>query len=81
MIFFLTLKLNPLQAIKNEAQKSEIDLEDDSDTSSDDEGADHSQTSTDGSSGAEYSLNHSRRGNRESSSAVCFQGHSCLNCV
>ncbi|XP_063601906.1 PAS domain-containing serine/threonine-protein kinase-like [Penaeus indicus] len=65
-------------AIKNEAQKSEIDLEDDSDTSSDDEGADHSQTSTDGSSGAEYSLNHSRRGNRESSSACPEEGEDLL---
>ncbi|XP_037803851.1 PAS domain-containing serine/threonine-protein kinase-like isoform X3 [Penaeus monodon] len=65
-------------AIKNEAQKSEVDLEDDSDTSSDDEGADHSQTSTDGSSGAEYSLNHSRRGNRESSSACPEEGEDLL---
>lgn len=56
-------------AIKNRAQEEVEDLDEDSDLSSDDD-VDNSQTSTDGSSGAEYSLNHSRRGNRDTSS-IC----------
>ncbi|XP_066957509.1 PAS domain-containing serine/threonine-protein kinase isoform X2 [Macrobrachium rosenbergii] len=54
------------QTIKVKAQRENHTKEDAGDTSSDEEN-DNSQTSTDGSSGAEYSLNHSRRGNREAS--------------
>nr|XP_045619156.1 PAS domain-containing serine/threonine-protein kinase-like isoform X2 [Procambarus clarkii]XP_045619157.1 PAS domain-containing serine/threonine-protein kinase-like isoform X2 [Procambarus clarkii]XP_045619158.1 PAS domain-containing serine/threonine-protein kinase-like isoform X2 [Procambarus clarkii] len=63
-------------AIKAQAQKEVIDLEEDSDSSDDD--VENSQTSTDGSSGAEYSLNHSRRGNRDTSSSCPDEGEELL---
>ncbi|KAG7157844.1 PAS domain-containing serine/threonine-protein kinase-like [Homarus americanus] len=67
--FSETAEMSLGHAIKSQAQKEVIDLDVDSDSSSDDD-VETSQTSTDGSSGAEYSLNHSRRGNRDTSSSV-----------
>ncbi|XP_042242128.1 PAS domain-containing serine/threonine-protein kinase-like [Homarus americanus] len=75
--FSETAEMSLGHAIKSQAQKEVIDLDVDSDSSSDDD-VETSQTSTDGSSGAEYSLNHSRRGNRDTSSSCPDEGEEQL---